>query len=141
MRTIANILWLVLSGLWLAIGYWVAGLVLCLTIIGIPFGIQAIKLGNYALWPFGRVVVDRVESRSGFLNAIGNILWLLIGGIWLAATHLALGVVLCITIIGIPFGIANLKMIRLALWPFGAEIISVDELAARGKDIRVRIAR
>jgi uncharacterized membrane protein YccF (DUF307 family) len=141
LRTVANVLWLVLSGLWLAIGYWVAGLLLCLTIVGIPFGIQAIKIGNYALWPFGRVVVDRAERRSGFFTTIGNVLWLIIGGIWIAAAHLALGITLCLTIIGIPFGIANFKMIRLALWPFGSEIIGRDELEARSEDVKVRIKR
>lgn len=141
MRTIANILWLVVSGLWLALGYWAAGIVLCFTIIGIPFGIQSIKLGTYALWPFGRVVVDRTTRRSGFFNTVGNILWLVLGGIWLAATHLLLGLALLVTIVGIPFAIANFKMIRLALWPFGAEVISVGELASRGNEVRVRIAR
>jgi len=129
LRFIGNILWLVLAGFWLAIGYVIAGILNCLTIIGIPFGIQSFKLAGYALWPFGRVVVQR-RSASGCLSVFGNVLWLVLGGLLLAIGHVVAGLVLCLTIIGIPFGIASFKMAGLALVPFGKEIVSADQLGA-----------
>ena len=121
MKTLANLLWFVLAGVWLAIGYVIAGVLMCILIITIPFGKQAFKLANYALWPFGRKVVESPES--GPASTIGNLLWLLLAGIWLAIGHLVTGALLCITIIGIPFGIANFKMVPLALLPFGKRIV------------------
>ncbi|MCU0269029.1 MAG: YccF domain-containing protein [Acidimicrobiales bacterium] len=128
MRLIGNILWLLLAGLWLAIGYVVAGVVLCLTVIGIPFGVQSFKLAGYALAPFGRVVVDEGDRGSGCLTTVGNVLWIVLAGIWLAIGHVVTGLLLCLTIIGIPFGIANIKMAALALAPFGKTIVSLDDL-------------
>ena len=122
MRTIGNILWFVLAGLWMAIGYVLAGVVQCITIIGIPFGLQSFKLAGYALWPFGRVVVQRMD-RSSTVSCLGNVIWLLLGGLWLALGHVVTGVLLCITIIGIPFGIASFKLAGLALVPFGKQIV------------------
>ena len=122
MRTIGNVLWLVLAGLWLAIGYVAAGVANCLTIIGIPFGIASFKLAGYALWPFGRAVV-RDPQRDAALSTIGNILWLVLGGVALVLAHLVLGVLLCLTVIGIPLGIASFKMARLALTPFGHRVV------------------
>jgi uncharacterized membrane protein YccF (DUF307 family) len=127
MKTIGNILWLILAGVWLAIGYAVAGLVLCITIIGIPFGIQAFKLAGFVLWPFGRTVVPASDA-GGVLEVIFNIIWLVIAGWELFVTSLVAGVLLCITIIGIPFGIQAFKLAVLSLWPFGREIVDVDEL-------------
>jgi uncharacterized membrane protein YccF (DUF307 family) len=121
-RTIGNILWFVLAGLWMAIGYVLAGVVQCITIIGIPFGLQSFKLAGYALWPFGRVVVQRMD-RSSTVSCLGNVIWLLLGGLWLALGHVVTGVLLCITIIGIPFGIASFKLAGLALVPFGKQIV------------------
>ena len=122
MRTIGNLLWLVLAGIWLSIGYLVAGVICCITIIGIPFGVQSFKLAGYALWPFGRVVVRRPDANDG-VSVIANVIWLVFGGIWLALGHVVAGLLLCITIIGIPFGVASFKMAGLALVPFGKEIV------------------
>ncbi|SDO35064.1 YccF domain-containing protein [Actinacidiphila guanduensis] len=125
MKTILNLIWLVLCGLWLCLGYLVAGLVLCITIIGIPFGVAAFRIGVYALWPFGYHAVDRPDAGAGSL--VGNVLWLLLAGWWLALGHIVTGVLLCLTIIGIPFGIANFKLIPLSLMPLGKEIVPTDE--------------
>ena len=108
MRTIGNILWLVLAGFWLAVGYAVAGLILCVTIIGIPFGVQSFKLAGYSLWPFGRVVVTDPDAGS-VLGCVGNVLWLVLAGWWLAIGHVGTGLLLCLTIIGIPLGVARLQ--------------------------------
>jgi uncharacterized membrane protein YccF (DUF307 family) len=122
LRTIGNVLWLVLAGIWMAVGYLVAGVVQCITIIGIPFGIQSFKLAGFALWPFGRVVVQRTD-RDLALSCLGNVVWIVLGGIWLALGHLITGVILCLTIIGIPFGIASFKLAGLALVPFGKLVV------------------
>ena len=135
MRTIGNLLWLVLAGFWLAVGYAVAGLVLCVTVVGIPFGIQSFKLAGYALWPFGRVVVND-PGASAALGCVGNVLWLVLAGWWLALGHLFTGIVLCLTIIGIPLGVANLKLALLALVPFGKTVVSLDRIA--GRDVWMR---
>lgn len=129
MRLIGNILWLVLSGFWLAVSYAVAGIVLCITIIGIPFGIQSFKLAGYSLWPFGRVVVE--DPDRGAAGCVGNVLWLVLAGWWLALGHLFTGILLCLTIIGIPLGIANFKLVMVSLVPFGKEIVSADQLRGR----------
>jgi uncharacterized membrane protein YccF (DUF307 family) len=121
-RTIGNILWLVLAGIWMAIGYVVAGVFQCITIIGIPFGIQSFKLAGFALWPFGRTIIARAD-RDAALSCVGNVIWLVFGGIWLALGHLLTGLLLCVTIIGIPFGIASFKLAGLALAPFGKAIV------------------
>jgi uncharacterized membrane protein YccF (DUF307 family) len=122
LRTIGNVLWFVLAGVWMAIGYLVAGVVQCITIIGIPFGIQSFKLAGFALWPFGRVVVQRTD-RDAALSCLGNALWLVLGGVWLALGHLVTGFILCLTIIGIPFGVASFKLAGLALVPFGKVVV------------------
>ena len=129
MQTLGNILWLIFVGIWVAIGFVVAGIVMFILIITIPFGIQAFKLAGFALWPFGRHVeyTDRVASP---LRIIGNILWIIFGGLWLAVQCLIGGVILCITIIGIPFGIQAFKLIPVALMPFGAEVVSDRTMAA-----------
>jgi uncharacterized membrane protein YccF (DUF307 family) len=121
-RTIGNVLWLVLAGIWMAIGYVLAGVFQCITVIGIPFGIQSFKLAGFALWPFGRTVIARTD-RDAALSCVGNVVWLLFGGIWLALGHLFTGLLLCLTIIGIPFGIASFKLAGLALAPFGKAIV------------------
>jgi uncharacterized membrane protein YccF (DUF307 family) len=126
MRTLLNIIWLVLSGVWLAIGYAIAGLVMFILIITIPFGVQAFKLAGYALWPFGRTVVKKPTAGGG--SVIGNVLWLVLAGWWLALSHLITAVALAITIIGIPLAIANVKLVPVALWPFGREIVPADEV-------------
>lgn len=105
MKTILNVIWLVLSGFWLFLGYLAAGVLLCITIIGIPFGIAAFRIGVYALWPFGYTTVERRDA--GAPSCVGNVLWLVLAGWWLALAHIVTGILLCITIIGIPFGMAQ----------------------------------
>jgi len=122
MKTIGNLLWLVIAGFWLAVGYVLGGLILCITIIGIPFGIQAFKLASLALWPFGRSAVN--DSFGGFLESVFNIIWLFTFGWMIFLVHIAAGLLLCVTIIGIPFGIQAFKISGLALWPFGRTIVN-----------------
>jgi uncharacterized membrane protein YccF (DUF307 family) len=121
-RLILNLIWLVLSGFWLAVGYVVAGVVCCVLIITIPWGLASFRIANYALWPFGRTVVDR--PGAGAPSLIGNVVWIIVAGIWLAIGHLVTGVLLCVTIIGIPLGVANFKMVPVSLMPLGKEIVS-----------------
>jgi uncharacterized membrane protein YccF (DUF307 family) len=126
MRLIGNIIWLVLAGLWLSILYAIAGVLNCITIICIPFGIQSFKLAGYALWPFGRVVVQRTD-RDQALSCLGNVVWFLLAGLWLAIGHVLTGILLCITIIGIPFGVASFKLAGLALVPFGKMVVKAGD--------------
>lgn len=123
-------MWLVLSGLWLALGYALAGLIMFLLIITIPFGIASFRLANFVVWPFGRTVVKR--SNSGVASTIGNVLWFVLAGLWMAIAHLILGVFLCLTIIGIPLGLGNFKLAVVALAPLGKEIVSVNDPRATG---------
>jgi uncharacterized membrane protein YccF (DUF307 family) len=123
-RFILNIIWLVLAGFWLAIGYTIAAVICFILIITIPFGVAALRIALYALWPFGRTVVRKPSAGAG--SVIGNIIWVILCGWWLALAHLVSGVLLCITIIGIPLGLANFKMIPISLAPFGAEIVPVQ---------------
>jgi uncharacterized membrane protein YccF (DUF307 family) len=124
MRTIGNIIWLAFAGLWLALGYAVGGALLCLTIVGIPFGIQAFKLAALSLWPFGREVRPR-EGGTGVFTAVFNVVWLVLFGWEIFLASLVTGLILCLTIIGIPFGIQAFKLGVLALWPFGRDIVEV----------------
>jgi uncharacterized membrane protein YccF (DUF307 family) len=126
--TLANLIWLVV-GVPLAFGYLFAGILNCLFVVTIPFGLQAFKLAGYALWPFGRVVVER-PGRDVALSTLGNVIWFLTGGVWLALFHVVFGLLACATIIGIPFGIASFKMAGLALTPFGKMIVRRDQVAA-----------
>lgn len=125
MRTIGNVLWLLLAGWWLALAYLVAGVVACVLIITIPFGLASFRLAGYALWPFGR----RIEVRrgAGVPSIIGNILWIVLLGWELAVLHVVAGLLLMLTIIGIPFGFASIKMAGLALIPLGTRIVSSDD--------------
>ncbi|MEV6900744.1 YccF domain-containing protein [Amycolatopsis sp. NPDC051372] len=123
MRLLLNIIWLVLCGFWMAVGYVVAGIVCCILIITIPFGLASFRIANYALWPFGRTVVDRRDAGVG--SVLGNIIWFIFAGLWLAIGHVVTGIALCITIIGIPLGIANFKLIPVSLMPLGKEIVDV----------------
>ena len=136
MRLILNVIWFVLAGLWLAITYLFAALLMFILIITIPFALQAVKLAMFALWPFGRTVVKRPDA--GAPSAIGNVLWLVLAGWWLALTHLITGLLLCITIVGIPLGLGNLKLIPIALWPFGREIVPIEEADAAAVTIGAR---
>ncbi|EMD27141.1 YccF domain-containing protein [Amycolatopsis azurea] len=123
MRLILNVIWLVLCGLWMALGYIVAGVICCILIVTIPFGLASFRIAAYALWPFGRTVVDRRDA--GAASTIGNVIWFIFAGLWLAIGHVLTGVALCITIIGIPLGVANFKMIPVSLMPLGKEIVEI----------------
>ncbi|GAB2988470.1 YccF domain-containing protein [Saccharothrix stipae] len=123
MRLILNLIWLVLSGFWLAVGYVVAGVICCVLIITIPWGLASFRIANYALWPFGRTVVDR--PGAGAPSLLGNVVWIIVAGIWLAIGHVVTGVLLCVTIIGIPLGVANFKMVPVSLMPLGKEIVTL----------------
>lgn len=122
MKTIGNIIWVLFGGLELAVGYLLSGVMLCITIIGIPFGLQVFKLGTLALWPFGKKVEKR-DNPSGCLNTLMNILWFFFGGLGLVLSHLLLGALFFITIVGIPFGKQHFKLAHIALTPFGREIL------------------
>ena len=121
MKTLLNIIWVVLSGFWLFIGYMFAALIMFVLIVTIPWGIAAARIGVYALWPFGKEVVDRPTAGIG--SVLGNVVWVILAGWWIALGHIASGVALCITIIGIPFGWANFKMVPVALLPLGKQIV------------------
>jgi len=122
MKTLLNIIWIVLSGFWLAIGYALAGVVCCILIVTIPWGIASFRMANYVLWPFGRQVVSKPDAGS--FSFIGNVIWFIFAGLWLTIGHIASGIALAITIIGIPFAVANFKMIPVSLAPLGKEIVS-----------------
>ncbi|MBY0442900.1 MAG: YccF domain-containing protein [Mycobacteriaceae bacterium] len=124
MRLILNIIWLVFGGLWLAAGYLLAAVVCFLLIITIPFGFAALRIAAYALWPFGRTIVEKPGAGTG--SRIGNVIWVLLFGIWLAIGHLLSAVSMAVTIIGIPLALANLKLIPVSLVPLGKEIVPVD---------------
>jgi uncharacterized membrane protein YccF (DUF307 family) len=123
MNLLGNIVWLVFGGIIIAIEYFIGSLFLFITIVGIPFGLQTLKMASMALWPFGRDT--RVDVRaSGCIYILMNVIWLLTGGIWIALSHAFFGVLLCITIIGIPFGMQHFKLTAIALSPFGRDIIN-----------------
>jgi uncharacterized membrane protein YccF (DUF307 family) len=131
MRFIGNVLWFVLAGWWLAVLYALAGLLACVLIVTIPFGIAAFRLAGYALWPFGRRVV--VHGGAGVPSLLGNVVWILLFGWELFVAHVLAGVVLCLTIVGIPFGVASLKMAGLALVPLGTRVVDADAPVEAGR--------
>ncbi|MEU7821177.1 YccF domain-containing protein [Catellatospora sp. NPDC049133] len=122
MRTLLNILWFIFgSGFLLAIAYGLAGIICFVLIVTIPFGVASFRIARYALWPFGYTIVEK--PSAGLASALANVVWLIVAGWWLALTHIVTGIALCITLIGIPFGIANFKLVPAALWPLGREIV------------------
>jgi len=123
MRLILNVIWLIFGGLWLALGYLVAALICFLLIITIPFGFASLRIASYALWPFGRTIVEKPGARPGAL--VGNVIWVLLFGLWLAIGHLASAVAMAMTIIGIPLALANLKLIPVSLFPLGKKIVAI----------------
>lgn len=129
MRLILNVIWFVLAGLWMAIGYAIAALIMFVLVVTIPFGIASLRMAMYALWPFGRVVVRRADH--GAASTVGNVFWFLLAGWWLALGHLVSGIVLCLTIVGIPLGLANLKLIPVSLAPLGREIVGSPPTGTR----------
>jgi uncharacterized membrane protein YccF (DUF307 family) len=122
MNFIGNLIWLLFGGLAAALGYIVGGFLLCLTIVGIPFGIQCFKIAGLVLWPFGRQVIS-TNSSTGCFSILFNIIWLLCGGLYTAVVHLFFAALLFITIIGIPFARQHLKLMELSLMPFGKQVI------------------
>ncbi len=130
MRFLLNIIWFVLCGFWMALLYTLAGIVMCILIITIPFGLQAFKLAGFMLWPFGRTVVRRADAGSA--SVVGNVLWVVLVGWELAIGHLVTAIALTLTIIGIPLALANLKLIPISLLPFGRVVVPVDEAAGSG---------
>ncbi|GHD16529.1 YccF domain-containing protein [Nocardiopsis kunsanensis] len=122
LRLVLNIIWIFVAGFWLAVGYVFAGLICCVLIVTIPFGVASFRMASYAIWPFGRDLVRR-ESPSG-ISTVGNVIWVIVAGWWLTIGHIATALGLAVTIIGIPMAWASLKMIPVALAPFGNEIVS-----------------
>jgi len=120
-RTLLNIIWFVFSGFWLWLAYMLAGIICCVLIITIPWGIASFRMANYAAWPFGRELVDK--PNAGIWSFLGNVIWVLVAGWWLALTHIATGILLCLTIVGIPLAIANFKLIEVSLTPLGKQIV------------------
>ena len=125
MNTLGNFIWLIFGGILIALEYLVCSILLMITIIGIPFGLQTLKMANLALWPFGRDAVV-VEKGAGCLSTIMNILWILLGGIWIALTHLFFAIILTLTIIGFPWARQHMKLAAIGLTPFGRDIRSID---------------
>ena len=136
--TLANVVWFVVAGMWLALVYVMAGLALCITLVGVPFGVQLFKLAGYALWPFNRVVIEDPRQDAG-LSLLGNMLWILLVGWWLALAHLAVAAVLLVTIVGAPLSLAALRMAGLALAPFGKRVVPAT--AGRGAPVVFVVGR
>ena len=126
MRTILNVIWLLFGGIWLALGYYLVGILACVLIVTIPVGVAAFRMGSYALWPFGKTVIDK--PRTGVGSALMNVIWFVIGGLPLAIGHLTTAAAQAITIVGIPLAIANLKMIPVTCFPFGKQIVDSDAI-------------
>lgn len=130
MRLLLNLIWLVFGGLVLALGYALVALVMFILIITIPFGIASARIALFCLWPFGRTVIRRPDAGAGSL--IGNVIWVVLAGWWLALGHAITGALMCLTIIGIPLGLANFKLVPVALTPFGREIVDIDQARRLG---------
>jgi uncharacterized membrane protein YccF (DUF307 family) len=127
-RLILNVIWFVLCGFWMALGYALAGLIAFVLIITIPFGVASFRIASYVLWPFGRTTAPRADAGVG--SMIGNIIWIILFGWWLAIGHLVTGIALCVTIIGIPLGLANFKLIPISLLPLGVRIVPAEQQSA-----------
>jgi uncharacterized membrane protein YccF (DUF307 family) len=129
-RLVLNLIWLVFGGLWLALGYAIVALVMFILIVTIPLGIAASRMALFCLWPFGRTLIRRRDAGAG--SMIGNIIWFVLAGWWLALGHLFSGVLMCLTIIGIPLGLANFKLIPVSLTPFGRDIVDIEQARRLG---------
>jgi len=128
MRTLLNIVWLIFAGLWMALGYVLAGIICCILIVTIPFGIASFRIAAYALWPFGQTIVSK--PTAGGWSVLGNVIWFVVAGIWLALGHISAGIAFCVTIIGIPLGLASFKMVPISLFPLGKDIVPSDRIMA-----------
>jgi uncharacterized membrane protein YccF (DUF307 family) len=129
-KVLLNLIWLVFGGLVMALGYAVVALIMCILIVTIPFGIASARIALFCLWPFGRTLVRRADA--GAASVIGNVIWFVLAGWWLALGHLVTGVLMCLTIIGIPLGLANFKLIPVSLTPFGRDIMDLDQARRLG---------
>jgi uncharacterized membrane protein YccF (DUF307 family) len=136
-RLLLNLIWLIFGGLVLAFGYAVVALVMFILIITIPFGIAAARMARFCVWPFGRTLVRRPDAGAGSL--VGNVIWFILAGWWLALGHLVTGVLMCVTIVGIPLGLANFKLIPVSVTPFGRDIVDVDQARRLGNVAAVAI--
>ncbi len=127
MRLLGNLLWFIFGGFAMGLGWWLAGILAALTIVGIPYAIAAFRIGTFSFWPFGREIVDKPERGEAgkVLSLLGNIVWIVFGGLWLALGHLILALILAVTIIGIPFAVQHLKLAHLSLTPYGKSIVTV----------------
>ncbi|MFJ3217495.1 YccF domain-containing protein [Kitasatospora sp. NPDC086801] len=125
LKFVLNVIWLLFCGIWMAIAYVVAGIICCLLVITIPFGIASFRIAGFILWPFGRTTVEK--PGAGAASCVGNVIWLIFAGWWLAIAHLVTSIPLFLSIIGIPFGWANLKMIPISLMPLGREVVPTDQ--------------
>jgi uncharacterized membrane protein YccF (DUF307 family) len=136
-KLLLNLIWLIFGGLVMALGYAVVALVMFVLIVTIPFGIASARIALFCLWPFGRTLVRRPSAGAG--SAIGNVIWFVLAGWWLALGHLISGVAMCLTIIGIPLGLANFKLIPVSLTPFGREIVDLAQAQRLGYDVQVAV--
>ena len=127
MKTILNIIWFIFGGFFLAAGYFLAGVIACILVVTIPAGVASFRMASYALWPFGRSVVQPIKGTGGF-SAIGNFIWFLVAGLWLAIGHVVTAAGQAVTIVGIPLAIANVKMIPVTCFPFGRSIVPSDRI-------------
>ncbi|MDQ2789299.1 MAG: YccF domain-containing protein [Pseudonocardiales bacterium] len=125
MRTLLNIIWLLLCGIWMALGYVLAGIVCCVLIITIPFGLASFRIASFVLWPFGRTLVRRADA--GAPSVIGNVIWIIFAGFWLAIAHVLTAIALGLTIIGLPLAVANLKLVPVSLTPLGRIIVPIAD--------------
>ena len=130
MRTLLNLIWLVLSGFWLAVGYALAGVLMTILVVTIPFGIASFRLAGFVLWPFGRTIVRKPSAGAG--SAIGNVIWFVLAGLWIAIGHVLTAIPLALTVIGIPLAIANVKLAAVAIAPLGKEIVDARDPRAAG---------
>jgi uncharacterized membrane protein YccF (DUF307 family) len=137
MRVLLNIIWLVFGGAVLALAYAIVALVMFVLIITIPFGIASARIALFCLWPFGRTIVRRPDAGAG--SVIGNVIWFVLAGWWLALGHIVTGVLMCLTIIGIPLGLANFKLIPISLTPFGREVVDLDQARRLGYTSQVTV--
>ncbi len=135
MRLILNIIWVVFGGFWLWLGYLLAGLLACVLVVTIPWGIAAFRMASFALWPFGRTVVDK--PQAGAASTVGNVVWLLLFGWWLALGHLTTAIAQAITIVGIPLALGNLKLIPVSLVPMGKDVVPVDSVPAERRRVSI----
>jgi uncharacterized membrane protein YccF (DUF307 family) len=136
-RLLLNLIWLIFGGLLMALGYAVVALVMFVFIVTIPFGIASARIALFCLWPFGRTLVRRSDAGAGSL--LGNIIWVVLAGWWLALGHLITGLLMCLTIIGIPLGLANFKLIPVSLTPFGRDILDLEQARRLGYTAQVAV--